>query len=94
MKRGLGATRGLSYGACARASRCVEEGGEGDGYGVASKGAKVRGRVSKLGFDREGYIQNSLVYMYSQGGFVGVTRQVFNEMTVRSVASWTFVLMA
>ncbi|KAB1203856.1 hypothetical protein CJ030_MR8G027628 [Morella rubra] len=52
----------------ARASRCVEEGGEGDGYGVASKGAEVPGRVLKLGFDCE-------------GGFVGVAHQVFNEMT-------------
>ncbi|KAB1224626.1 hypothetical protein CJ030_MR2G016992 [Morella rubra] len=80
--------------ACARASRGVEEGGESDGYGVASKGAEVHGRVLKLGFERDGYIQNSLVYMYSQCGFVGLARRVFNEMTERSIASWNIMIMA
>lgn len=80
--------------ACARASRCKEEGGGCDGFGVARKGAEIHGRVLKLGFHCDAYIQNSLVHMYSQCGFVGHARRVFDEMTERSVASWNIMIMA
>lgn len=80
--------------ACARASRCVEEGGECDGVGVVYKGAEVHCRVLKLGFDRDVYIQNSLIYVYSRCGFVSFARRVFDEMTGRSVASWNIMITA
>ncbi|XP_059463556.1 pentatricopeptide repeat-containing protein At3g29230-like [Corylus avellana] len=80
--------------ACARASRCEEEGGGCNEFGVTRKGAEIHGRVLKLGFHRDAYIQNSLVYMYSRCGFVGLARQVFDEMTERSVASWNIMIMA
>jgi len=80
--------------ACARASRCEEEGGGCDGFGVACKGAEIHGRVLKSGFERDAYIQNSLVYMYSQCGLVGLARRMFDEMTDRSVASWNIMIMA
>ena len=80
--------------ACGRALKCMDKGVECDGFGVVRKGAEVHGRVVKLGFDRDVYIQNSLVFMYSQCGFVNLARCVFDEMTERSVSSWNIMILA
>ncbi|KAF5446682.1 hypothetical protein F2P56_032291 [Juglans regia] len=80
--------------ACARASRSVEEGGSCDRFGIARKGAEIHCRFLKLGFDRDGCIQTSLVFMYSQCGFVRLARLAFDKMTEKSVASWNIMLTA
>lgn len=76
--------------ACGRVLKCVEC----DAFVVVRKGAEVHGRVVKLGFDCDVYIQNSLVFMYAQCGFPRLARQVFDEMTERSVSSWNIMIMA
>lgn len=80
--------------ACARASRSVEEAGSCDRVCVARKGAEIHCRFFKLGLDRVGCIQNSLVFIYSQCGFVRLARLAFDKMTDKSVASWNIMLTA
>lgn len=81
--------------ACARALKWLEE----DEVGscrlvIGRKGGEIHCRALKLGFDRDGYVQNSLVFLYSQCGVVELARQVFDEMTERSVASWNIMISA
>ncbi|KAL5537838.1 hypothetical protein UlMin_044988 [Ulmus minor] len=81
--------------ACARVLKCVEEDDEKCvGFEIFRKGIEIHCRVLKLGFDHDSYIQNSLVFVYSQCGSVRLARQVFDEMTERSVASWNVMISA
>uniref|UniRef100_A0A803NHM1 Pentatricopeptide repeat-containing protein n=1 Tax=Cannabis sativa TaxID=3483 RepID=A0A803NHM1_CANSA len=76
--------------ACARAMKRFQE----DCRFELAKGAEIHCRILKLGFDRYLNILNSLVFAYSQCGRVGVARQVFDEMSDRSVASWNIMISA
>ncbi|XP_057972865.1 pentatricopeptide repeat-containing protein At3g29230-like [Malania oleifera] len=80
--------------ACARVLFCVEEEVKFDGFGIGCKGAEIHCRVFKAGFDHDHFIRNSLVYMYSQCGFLSLARRVFDEMTKKTVASWNIMISA
>lgn len=81
--------------ACARALKCKEEDAvKSYGAGIARKGAEIHCRVFKLGFYGDLYVQNSLVFAYSQCGYIGLARRVFDEMTERSVSSWNIMMSA
>ncbi|XP_062084065.1 pentatricopeptide repeat-containing protein At5g15300-like [Humulus lupulus] len=77
--------------ACSRTLKWFEED---CGFEIVRKGTEIHCRVLKLGFDRYSNVLNSLVFAYSQCGHVGVARQVFDEMTDRSVASWNIMISA
>ncbi|KAL6139001.1 hypothetical protein ACLB2K_064279 [Fragaria x ananassa] len=62
--------------------------------GIDCKGGEIHGRVLKLGFDSDLYVQNSLLFVYAQGGSVGLARKVFDEMSERSVSSWNIMISA
>lgn len=64
------------------------------GLGIDRKGGEIHCRVLKLGFDRDLYVQNSLLFVYSQTGSVGLARYVFDEMSERSVSSWNIMISA
>ncbi|PRQ42721.1 putative tetratricopeptide-like helical domain-containing protein [Rosa chinensis] len=64
------------------------------GLGIDLKGGEIHGRVLKLGFDSDLYVQNSLLFVYAQAGSVGLARQVFDEMSERSVSSWNIMISA
>ncbi|KAM2089088.1 hypothetical protein ACFX1T_033087 [Malus domestica] len=80
--------------ACARVVKQMEDGVKSHGFGVDRKGGEIHCRVLKLGFDRDLYVQNSLLFVYCQCGFVRLARCVFDEMTERSVASWNIMISA
>ncbi|KAL6146319.1 hypothetical protein ACLB2K_057000 [Fragaria x ananassa] len=62
--------------------------------GIDCKGGEIHGRVLKLGFDSDLYVRNSLLFVYAQGGSVGLARKVFDEMSERSVSSWNIMISA
>lgn len=81
--------------ACARALKCKEDDAvKSYGVGIARKGAEIHCRVFKSGFDNDLYVQNSLVFSYSQCGYIGLARHVFDEMTEKSVSTWNIMISA
>ncbi|OVA03279.1 Pentatricopeptide repeat [Macleaya cordata] len=64
------------------------------GFTVVKKGAEIHGRTLKLGFDGYQFVQNSLIYMYSQCGYLDLARFIFNEMSEKTIASWNTMIAA
>ncbi|KAJ8557455.1 hypothetical protein K7X08_003080 [Anisodus acutangulus] len=61
--------------------------------GLIENGKKIHGLVSKLNlFDDNSAVGSSLVYMYSKFGFMGYASNVFDEMPLRDVVSWTAIV--
>lgn len=56
------------------------------------KGMEVHGVVSKLGFDSDVYVGNTLLMLYGNCGVVSDARRVFDEMPERDVVSWNTIL--
>ncbi|XP_027338018.1 pentatricopeptide repeat-containing protein At5g15300-like [Abrus precatorius] len=80
--------------ACSRAYRFIQEFGKFDQFTIASKGAEVHCTVFKLGFVHDPCIQNSLLYMYCQCGFVPVAQHLFDEISDPSLVSWNIMILA
>ncbi|WJX80606.1 hypothetical protein P8452_63583 [Trifolium repens] len=57
------------------------------------EGLEVHGVVLKNGFCFDLYVGTSLIDMYVKFGLVGFARKVFDEMCVRSLVSWTAVIV-
>ena len=57
------------------------------------EGFQIHGAVLKNGFCFDLYVGTSLVDMYVKFGDVGYARNVFDEMSVRSLVSWTAVIV-
>lgn len=57
------------------------------------EGLEVHCVVLKNGFCADLYVGTSLVDMYVKFGFLGSARKVFDEMSVRSLVSWTAVIV-
>ncbi|KAF8400661.1 hypothetical protein HHK36_013961 [Tetracentron sinense] len=56
-------------------------------------GKQVHGSVSKLGFDSDLYVQNTMVHMYSCGvGGIGIARKLFDEMPKSNLVSWSAMI--
>ncbi|MCD9642811.1 hypothetical protein HAX54_029830 [Datura stramonium] len=55
-------------------------------------GQKCHGQVVKNGVDGVLHVQNSLMHFYSCCGFIGLARQVFDEMPQRDVVSWNSIV--
>ncbi|KAK3204973.1 hypothetical protein Dsin_019019 [Dipteronia sinensis] len=55
-------------------------------------GGSVHSLIFKAGFDLDKYIGNTLLRMYAACNKIGLSRKVFDEMTVRDVVSWSSML--
>ncbi|MCD7451535.1 hypothetical protein HAX54_012521 [Datura stramonium] len=62
--------------------------------GSLVKGAQLHCFVVKDGFDQFVYVGTSLIDFYSKGGDVGAARQIFNDLSVKSTATWTAIIAA
>lgn len=80
--------------ACSRAYRFIEECDKCDRFAIVSKGSEVHCSVLKMGFDEDPCIQNSLLYMYCQFGFVAIAQHLFDEMSSGSLYSWNIMISA
>ncbi|XP_010277874.1 PREDICTED: pentatricopeptide repeat-containing protein At5g15300-like [Nelumbo nucifera] len=65
-----------------------------DGSVIAQKGAEIHCRALHSGLVCDHFVQNSLIYMYSQCGFLNLARRIFDEMSDRTVASWNIMIAA
>ncbi|MCD9637975.1 hypothetical protein HAX54_021580 [Datura stramonium] len=61
--------------------------------GLIEIGMEIHGLVSKLNlFDDNTAVGSSLVYMYSKCGYMGYASDVFDEIPLRDVVSWTAII--
>ncbi|KAK4284760.1 hypothetical protein QN277_001544 [Acacia crassicarpa] len=56
------------------------------------QGKQIHGLIAKMGLSSDLHIGNSLIYMYSEFGDVGAAYDVFDEMSMRDVVSWTSMI--
>uniref|UniRef100_A0A5K0VZ11 Pentacotripeptide-repeat region of PRORP domain-containing protein n=2 Tax=Nymphaea colorata TaxID=210225 RepID=A0A5K0VZ11_9MAGN len=77
--------------ACARAFTIVEAD---EKCSLSCKGAEVHCRIVHSGFEGNGFVQNSLIFMYSGYGQVEFARRVFDEMPIRTPVSWNTMIVA
>ncbi|KAL6013040.1 hypothetical protein ACLOJK_003530 [Asimina triloba] len=76
--------------ACAKVS-----GVEGNcGFDSLKKGAELHCRIIQVGLDSDTFVENSLIFMYSQGGSLDIARRIFDEMPVKTVVSWNTMIAA
>ncbi|XP_058075317.1 pentatricopeptide repeat-containing protein At1g74630-like isoform X1 [Magnolia sinica] len=76
--------------ACARV--LVAE--ENDGFVYIKKGAELHCRIIQSGLDFDTFIQNSLIFMYSQCGSLDLARRIFDGMMEKTVVSWNTMIVA
>ncbi|KAK6802476.1 hypothetical protein RDI58_000256 [Solanum bulbocastanum] len=62
--------------------------------GSIVKGEQLHCFVVKAGFDQFVYVGTSLIDFYSKGGDVGAARRIFDDMLVKSTATWTAIIAA
>ncbi|XP_049413314.1 pentatricopeptide repeat-containing protein At4g39530 [Solanum stenotomum] len=62
--------------------------------GSIVKGEQLHCFVVKAGFDQFVYVGTSLIDFYSKGGDVGAARQIFDDLLVKSTATWTAIIAA
>ncbi|CAA7391090.1 unnamed protein product [Spirodela intermedia] len=55
-------------------------------------GSAVHGHTAKGGLGADGYVQNSLLHMYSACGDIGAARRVFEEIPAPNMVSWNSML--
>ena len=61
---------------------------------LAAEGGVIHSLILKMGFDSDLYISNTLLKLYDDCGIIEFARQVFDEMTVRDVVSWSSLIAA
>lgn len=52
----------------------------------------IHGYVVKRGLDRDRYVQNALMDMYSRMGMPKISRNIFDNMEVRDIVSWNTMI--
>ncbi|XP_038971333.1 pentatricopeptide repeat-containing protein At1g50270-like [Phoenix dactylifera] len=50
---------------------------------------QIHAQISKLGFDNNSFVQNSLVAVYAKAGDLGSARELFDGIRTRDFISWT-----
>ncbi|XP_065873994.1 pentatricopeptide repeat-containing protein At2g44880 [Euphorbia lathyris] len=56
------------------------------------EGAEIHSHVTKLGFCSNLYVSTAFVDMYAKFGDLGTARELFDEMSERSIVSWTALI--
>lgn len=60
---------------------------------ATAKGRELHAGVTKLGFvDEEVFVESALIDMYRKCGVLGEAQQVFSELSVKDVVSWTALI--
>ncbi|XP_055818920.1 pentatricopeptide repeat-containing protein At4g39530 [Solanum dulcamara] len=62
--------------------------------GSLVKGEELHCFVVKAGFDQFVYVGTALIDFYSKGGDVGAARRIFDDLLVKSTATWTAIIAA
>lgn len=62
------------------------------GFGDLGIGQIVHGRIIKCGFEFDPIIQTSLLSLYGETSCLGYARNVFEEMSVRDLVSWSSII--
>ncbi|KAD3067629.1 hypothetical protein R6Q59_018331 [Mikania micrantha] len=52
----------------------------------------MHGYVVKMGFSRDGYVQNALMDLYSRMGKVDISRNIFDSMEIKDTVSWNTMI--
>lgn len=58
------------------------------------EGKQIQCHITKLGFNSNIIISNSLIYMYAKSGDLDTAREIFDKMMVKDVVSWNVIIMA
>lgn len=61
--------------------------------GLAHEGAQLHGRVIKLGLENDQFIQNTILYMYANCGFLSEAQRIFDEAMEFDVVAWNTMIM-
>ncbi|GMH09172.1 hypothetical protein Nepgr_011012 [Nepenthes gracilis] len=64
------------------------------GLSLLDEGMQIHGQVLKLGYHHDLFVQNSLINMYGKSGKIRDSCAVFQQMGLRSVASWSSLIAA
>lgn len=60
--------------------------------GNVLEGKRFHCSIMKLGFQSDVFVAASLVHMYARHGYLGVARQVFDDMPFRDIGSWNAMI--
>lgn len=60
----------------------------------AQAGSQLHAHLTQIGFQADVFVQTALIDMYSKCSLLGSSRQVFDEMPKRTVASWNSLIAA
>lgn len=60
--------------------------------GALHMGQVIHTEVAKEGFEKDSSVTSTLVDMYVKGGLLGEAREVFEELSVKDVISWTALI--
>ncbi|KAK1428093.1 hypothetical protein QVD17_16921 [Tagetes erecta] len=52
----------------------------------------LHGYVLKMGFAKDGYVQNALVDLYSRMGKVDISRNIFDSLEIKDTVSWNTMI--
>ncbi|KAE8678372.1 hypothetical protein F3Y22_tig00111427pilonHSYRG00624 [Hibiscus syriacus] len=64
------------------------------GFGDLVIGEMVHGAIVKNGFAKDSVIQSSLLSVYGEMEFLSYAKKMFDEMTVRDLASWSSIILS
>ncbi|KAA8533810.1 hypothetical protein F0562_031327 [Nyssa sinensis] len=56
-------------------------------------GRSIHAHVVKFGFHNDIFVQNSIITLYSECGFLNSSRSIFDEMSNRDVVSWNSLII-
>ncbi|KAG0463434.1 hypothetical protein HPP92_018928 [Vanilla planifolia] len=61
--------------------------------GALALGRRVHVHLFKLGLDENSHVENALIDLYARCGAVAEARRVFDEMRIKTVVSWTSLIV-
>ncbi|WCJ24812.1 Pentatricopeptide repeat (PPR-like) superfamily protein [Euphorbia peplus] len=60
---------------------------------IPREGAQLHGRIIKLGLQNDPFIRNTVLYMYSNCGFLSDAKKVFDRVVDFDVVAWNVMIM-
>lgn len=61
--------------------------------GLARDGAQLHGRIIKLGLETDQFIRNTIIYMYSNCGFLSEASRMFDEEMEFDIVAWNSMMI-